>query len=713
MINKKKYLSDYPDLMLDWMQELNQGQDPTIITSGSHKRILWHCHKCGREWYASVSNRTNGTGCVCDAKERKAENLRKNLVIRDGSLSQTRPEIARQWHPTLNGHLTPDDVTEKSLFKAWWINEEGTVWQSAVNVRCKVKNGTNPPKSLVIIGINDLRTSNPELSTEWNYEKNKNIDINSVSSGTNRKVWWICPKGHEWKASISSRSSGRGCPICNKERSTSFPEQVVFYYIKKMFSDAQNRYYPEDRLEIDVYIPSERIGIEYDGGYYHSSERKREIDTKKNSRLKQLGITLIRIVEEGVKVPVNTEHVVYCKRKNSIPLIDSATKELLHVISGISNRTLEVDVNSDRDRIEIMEQYILSEKENSLATVAPEVISEWHPTKNGKIKPEYLHAMSNKKFWWKCKKCGYEWETPVYRRTKGYGCPACSGNVVVSGINDLATTHKYLVKEWNFEKNGEKLPSEYTAGSCKKIWWKCTKCGYEWEASISNRTRGTGCPKCAGKIVDPNKSLERLYPNLSKEWVFDLNGNKTPSDYLPGSDAVVWWRCSKGHTWQSRISQRVRGNNCPYCGNKKLLIGFNDFATVHPDLLDEWDKDNETLPNEILSGSNKKVKWICSKGHKWEASISNRIGGRGCPYCSNHLVIKGENDLETLHPELALEWCYEKNEILKPSDVTSGSNRKVWWKCKNCQSEWIASIGSRVRGRGCPYCVGRKLRQGK
>ena len=179
----KKYLSDYPDIMLDWMQELNQGQDPAIITSGSHKKTLWHCHKYGREWYATVSNRTNGTGCVCDAKERKAESLRKNLVIRDGSLSQTRPEIARQWHPTLNGHLTPDDVTEKSVFKAWWINEGGTVWQSAVNVICKVKSGTNPPKSLVIAGVNDLRTSNPELSTEWNYEKNKNIDISSVSSG--------------------------------------------------------------------------------------------------------------------------------------------------------------------------------------------------------------------------------------------------------------------------------------------------------------------------------------------------------------------------------------------------------------------------------------------------------------------------------------------------------------------------------------------------
>lgn len=83
----KSYLLDYSDLMLDWMQGLNQGQDPTKITYGSHKKVLWHCYKCGREWYATVSNRTNGTSCVCGAKERKVENLRKKLVIRDGSLS--------------------------------------------------------------------------------------------------------------------------------------------------------------------------------------------------------------------------------------------------------------------------------------------------------------------------------------------------------------------------------------------------------------------------------------------------------------------------------------------------------------------------------------------------------------------------------------------------------------------------------------------------
>lgn len=708
MDNEKKYLVNFPQLMADWIPDLNLGLDPNLITSGSHTKALWRCHKCGREWRATVHNRVNGTGCTCDARERQAQKLRQRLVERDGSLQKTRPEIAAQWHPTMNGNLTPNDITENSMYKAWWIGMDGVAWQSVVSVRCRTEKGTKRPKSLVVKGINDLKTLRPDLAAEWNYDRNQDVDIDTIMPGTKKKVWWICPKGHEWQASVISRNAGRGCRVCNQERSTSFPEQVIFYYLKQQFPDAKNRYYPEEKLEIDIYLPSEKIGIEYDGSYYHSSERKKKIDIKKNNRLKELGIALIRVIESGVEAPDGTEYVIECKRVNSNPLIDEATVKLFQMLSCITGKELIVDINSERDRTHIMEQYILSEKENSLAVIKPDVIAEWHPTKNGKIKPEYVLASSNKQFWWKCKTCGHEWKAPAYRRTKGMGCPACSGNVVIPGINDLSTTRADLLGEWNYDKNVGINPRDYLAGSNKKVWWICKKCGYEWEAVISNRSRGNNCPKCAGKVVDSKRSFLTLYPEIAKEWAYDLNGDLRPENYLPGSDVHVWWRCEKGHCWQAHISHRIRNNNCPYCGNKLLLCGYNDFATVYPDMLKEWDSDNEITPNQVLSGSNKKVKWICSKGHKWEASISNRIRGRGCPYCNNRITNPGENDLQTLYPELASEWNSEKNGLLTPSDVTPGSNKKVWWKCKKCNGEWDAIIWSRVKGRGCPFCAGKR-----
>ena len=68
-------------------------------------------------------------------------------------------------------------------------------------------------------GINDLETLRPELSREWDYQKNNGIKPNQVSYSSGHKYWWKCPKGHDsYMASPSHRSNGTGCPICAKEK---------------------------------------------------------------------------------------------------------------------------------------------------------------------------------------------------------------------------------------------------------------------------------------------------------------------------------------------------------------------------------------------------------------------------------------------------------------------------------------------------------------
>ena len=84
-------------------------------------------------------------------------------------------------------------------------------------------------------------------------------------------------------------------------------------------------------------------------------------------------------------------------------------------------------------------------------------------------------------------------------KKNGGKCPVCCNQKVLKGYNDLTTTNPNLAKEWNFERNIQLLPTEITAGSKKKVWWKCSKCGYEWQAQISNRNHGTGCPVCKSK----------------------------------------------------------------------------------------------------------------------------------------------------------------------------------------------------------------------
>ena len=133
-------------------------------------------------------------------------------------------------------------------------------------------------------------------------------------------------------------------------------------------------------------------------------------------------------------------------------------------------------------------------------------------------------------------------------------------------------------------------------------------------------------------------------------------------------------------------------------------------AEERPDLLSQWDINNEISPEEVSCGSHKKVWWICSKGHKWEATVKNRaLIGSKCPFCEHRAVLKGYNDLQTLFPQVAKTWS-PKNK-LNPSEVSSHSNTEVLWKCKKGH-EWKARIADRTEGHGCPYCAGQRVWKG-
>ena len=68
-----------------------------------------------------------------------------------------------------------------------------------------------------------------------------------------------------------------------------------------------------------------------------------------------------------------------------------------------------------------------------------------------------------------------------------------------------------------------------------------------------------------------------------------------------------------------------------------------------------------------------------------------------------------EKSLAQLYPKLAIEWNYEKNAPLKPEMFTPGSNKRVWWRCRQGH-EWNTKIQSRTQGRGCKQCYDERRR---
>ncbi|MCL2861787.1 MAG: zinc-ribbon domain-containing protein [Firmicutes bacterium] len=204
------------------------------------------------------------------------------------------------------------------------------------------------------------------------------------------------------------------------------------------------------------------------------------------------------------------------------------------------------------------------------------------------------------------------------------------------------------------------------------------------------------------------KSLLAKNPKLAEEWHPTKNEHIKSNMIMANSNRRYWWHGKCGHEWKAQVNSRNQGYGCPFCSGHRVLQGYNDLEATNPKLAKEWHpKLNEPLtPQEVSVGSEKNVWWIGKCGHVFTARINNRNNGKGCPYCAGQKVLVGFNDFETAFPNLVKEWHPTKND-LNPTDVSRGSNKKVWWLCK-FGHEYQASISARTRGQGCPACVGRK-----
>lgn len=315
--------------------------------------------------------------------------------------------------------------------------------------------------------------------------------------------------------------------------------------------------------------------------------------------------------------------------------------------------------------------------------------------------PSSVAVGSRKILRWLCAK-GHKWDAPPSRRTgpQKSGCPFCAGRKVWSGFNDLASLYPEIASQahgWD--------PSLVTSGSDKKVGWACSH-GHFWQAIIRTRTppQSAGCPYCCGqRVVSGVSDLASLFPDVAK----DADG-WDPRDVMSRSDMNLPWRCNLGHSWMARVASRTsaKPQGCPYCSGKRVLAGFNDIASLFPDLAqqaDGWD------PSAITAGSRKKLFWKCDKGHQWEAVVHTRKPptSAGCPFCSGFRVLVGVNDLATLCPSIAWE-----ADGWNPATVMPNSHKKVPWRCSQGH-RWVTTPNARVNGKtGCPVCSGKQVLAG-
>lgn len=410
-------------------------------------------------------------------------------------MATTHPGLALQWHPSKNKPLSPSSTLGTSTKKLWWLCRDGHEWEASAESRARGSGCPFCAGMRVLPGVTDLATTHPELLADWDKAKNLPLEPTMVIAGTSRQIWWLCKSGHSWSTRGSKRARGQGCPVCAG-----------------------------------------------------------------------------KVVEPG---------------------------------------------------------------SNDLASQNPDLARQWHPTKNGSLRPEQVTEGSGLGVWWACES-GHSWKTSPNRRKSGTGCPVCLGMKVEEGFNDLASTNPELLQDWHPTKNSGISPQTIGAGTNKKIWWQCKK-GHEWQAVGASRLNGTGCPVCSGtRTLSGYNDLYTLFPEVAKEWHPIKNLPKTSSVTSPGSGTPVWWICDSGHEWKAGPHQRVGGAGCPVCSGRSVWTGFNDMATTHPSLVSEWhpNKNGSSSPEDFIAGTNTKLWWLCDLGHEWKTSGNKRVAGQGCPECA-------------------------------------------------------------------------------
>lgn len=296
--------------------------------------------------------------------------------------------------------------------------------------------------------------------------------------------------------------------------------------------------------------------------------------------------------------------------------------------------------------------------------------------------------------------------TYIFAKLKD-GCTIEQALGLVKRTDSLQSEYPELARQWHPSKNVPLTASDVTPHSGQKVWWLCAN-GHTWNAVINSRTRGHGCPYCAGQKSTADRNFATEHPELLKEWDWERNSQKEPEDFAPRSQSKVWWKCAKGHSWRASIGNRTRKNTanlCPVCLNR-ILCKDNSLANVRPDIATDWHpfKNAPLTPNDVVAGGYRKVWWICKHGHEWQATIGSRVNnGTGCSKCSlqtSRIEIAVYTELDALFDDVA--WRekisgYECDIYLRDCNIGVEIDG-VYWHSRHPKRELAKSAAFEAKG---------------
>lgn len=507
------------------------------VSFRSKKEVYWKCSN-NHSWKEGTDTLFLKSGCPYCNHQRVSSEYNLEVIY---------PKLTSMWDYDRNINILPSDVFPSSNKYYYWKCEAGHRFREKVFRLLRI-NGCPYCSHERVSDEYNFAVLYPYLLEEWDYEKN-DILPDKCFPNSSKKVWWRCKinPNHTWQASLISRAKKTGCPICKAEKKTSFSEQAIFYYLRKVFSNCKNRYQLYGK-EVDIYVPEINLAIEYDGIYRHGNSSKIKKDEEKEIFLRERKVDFLRVREnpEQLEQVFLNNNLITCKIDYKYSYVNEVIRLIFIYIDnryGIKIDNIIPDVEGDF--IEISEQYITLVKENSIAIRNSQLLEEWDYEKNGRLDPSMISHASGKKFWWRCRD-GHSFQMSALHRSHGKGCPYCSGSKILRE-NSLAIVNPKLAKLWDKDKNGGVSPFDVSCKSSRKIWWRCDV-GHSWQSEVRDSTTFSDCPYCNKRRVTDTNNFAFLCPDLLEEWDYEKN-DISPYEISRASAKKVWWHCKNNHSF--------------------------------------------------------------------------------------------------------------------------------------------------------------------
>jgi hypothetical protein len=244
------------DIVKGWHPTKNGDLLPSMVRKSSDKEVWWLCpnkcpYGCLHEFKRSVDAhiRQCSGGCpFC--------NVGTTSICFHDSITFTHPDIAKEWHPTLNGNLKPTDVTSGNCKGAWWICTKNLLHMDYYQVISDRKNHEGCPNcreySLFLQKENftSLGAKFPEIAKLLHPTKNGPVDSMDIPWSSPQKLWWLCPEKcpygciHEYEQRVSNKTVQKhGCSWCATNQTMKCYHQSLefkFPEIAKLWDHVKN-----------------------------------------------------------------------------------------------------------------------------------------------------------------------------------------------------------------------------------------------------------------------------------------------------------------------------------------------------------------------------------------------------------------------------------------------------------------------------------------